>query len=900
MLAASPQSNQLRPQAPDGDREFQGVLARADAGAIPPGFLADARNVRCRRGVAGTRPGVAKLAWANRTEAAAGPLIQAFGSINGVGSFKDPSSLDWTLLAADGTVFRMREGNPAQSIPLPAGVAILGPAVPVQAFNQVYLFRGRYLQPLVLNNFDTGFVDLVARWAAATVYTAPSVLAAASEVAYGPYQAVATLTSVGTTGTLATTLAHGFITGADVQIKGANQAEYNGRVNITVVDDYTFTFNFAGSATPTATGTITVSNNAYYWAALGSKLLTGVTIAAVSTTATVTKTAHGFSAGQSVTIAGATGADAGLYNGTFTIATAATNTFTYTTASAPVGAATGTITVANNSVVLAGQDPVTHPEAWRRLYTILPNANTALYTQNRLLVPTAFNPDTGEYDGKVDYVVATDYLDQIHFDFPQEFRINQGGDDEIVDLAKFNDQGTILVFKQKSVYVLANVALDLSAVSLDVVIPDYGLAAPRAWCVVGNNAYFLAGSRGVVGVSQTVQNKLQGVDIPLSDGIQDLIKRIVWRLAGGARMAWWDSKLYVAVPLDAGASQTINLVPAGATYPAGSHGGTVSYTVTGLVIGRTYHAVGDTNVGVAFHSMSCGGTFYQGNLDFVATATTATFTNTLASTTPATAVSGRIELTLTGVNNTILVYDFTAVGLQGRDVNSANAEGNRWDSTSSRGAWQGRDTGSALTVREFFTAYAQGRERLFFAGADGWVNLMEETTLGDQVPGAESASGISTEPINTYALTRGYAWQTVKQKRARKARLVLGTWQPKYGVNQVYAGVNKRKAMVSGRTKDRTRYYKPWNALPWDPSNVNRDQQNPDRQDYSVPLATTGVYFDGGILCDALQETTEKFKLTGDSGRLTQIEITNTQGRLELRGVEIDAQQTERRYGVTQ
>jgi hypothetical protein len=63
-------------------------------------------------------------------------------------------------------------------------------------------------------------------------------------------------------------------------------------------------------------------------------------------TATATSTSHGFSVDEFVTISGATGPDAGLYNGVFKITGAATNTFTYTMAGTPAGNATGTI-VAN-------------------------------------------------------------------------------------------------------------------------------------------------------------------------------------------------------------------------------------------------------------------------------------------------------------------------------------------------------------------------------------------------------------------------------------------------------------------------------------------------------------------------------------------------------------------------
>jgi hypothetical protein len=66
-----------------------------------------------------------------------------------------------------------------------------------------------------------------------------------------------TLTSVGTvvTATIASGIS-GLATGQTVSISGATQTEYNGNVVISVTGPTTFTYNFAGSATSPATGTI--------------------------------------------------------------------------------------------------------------------------------------------------------------------------------------------------------------------------------------------------------------------------------------------------------------------------------------------------------------------------------------------------------------------------------------------------------------------------------------------------------------------------------------------------------------------------------------------------------------------------------------------------------------------
>ena len=163
-----------------------------------------------------------------------------------------------------------------------------------------------------------------------------------------------------------------------------------------------------------------------------------------------------------MTISGATVAG---YNGVFVITVTDADHFTYAVLSGLDSPAVGTIT-AQTSVVLAGQSPDTNPEAWQQIYNVLPNADFAVFINNRLCVPTAYTPGDTTYDAsstytKTDFIVAMGVGDNIHFDFIQEFRINQGNDDEIVDLVKYN-LNTAVVIKGKSWGILSNITADLS------------------------------------------------------------------------------------------------------------------------------------------------------------------------------------------------------------------------------------------------------------------------------------------------------------------------------------------------------------------------------------------------------------------------------------------------------
>ena len=273
------------PQAPAGDLLFLGVNNRLAADKVPPGLAAHLQNYRTRDGTCDPRLGCIKPGWLNQTAAGVNSAIRPVTGFYGAGLFQVPNGLEWTILAAEGNVYRCRPNNERFSLTLPPGVQVSGRCVPVQAFNLLYLFRGRELAPLMLVDLDTGFEDIEPHWDAATQYDAgiQSIEQLADEIAYGPFQAVSSLTRKGTKATVVTPVEHGFIVGADITITGADQAEYNGRFTIiAVVDVFTFVYAFAGSATATATGTITCSNMRNYWMALGS-LVTLISLTSTGT-----------------------------------------------------------------------------------------------------------------------------------------------------------------------------------------------------------------------------------------------------------------------------------------------------------------------------------------------------------------------------------------------------------------------------------------------------------------------------------------------------------------------------------------------------------------------------------------------------------------------------------------
>jgi hypothetical protein len=225
---------------------------------------------------------------------------------------------------------------------------------------------------------------------------------------------------------------------------------------------------------------------------------------------------------------------------------------------------TGTATITAN-VAVADHSPRTHPSEWTRDYFVLPNAELAVFMNNRLYVPTAYTPGADGYASggtytKADFIVVTDVLDPVHFFFPNEFRINQGSADEIVDLVKYSAD-TAIVLKGTTWGVLSGLNGDVAtSATLDMRGEQYGACASRSGVVAGKNMLFPSMKRGICGLQQNDLGQTRSVDTPFSNDLEGTIQRINWQAAGCIKLAWWDDKLYAAVPLDGAAENNAILV----------------------------------------------------------------------------------------------------------------------------------------------------------------------------------------------------------------------------------------------------------------------------------------------------------------------------------------------------
>lgn len=154
----------------------------------------------------------------------------------------------------------------------------------------------------------------------------------------GPSSTVSTLSRSGATvtATLSAAPTPALVNGQNVTIMGAANPEINGNFNITLVSSTSFTYAITESPPAGAsTGTYTASVPSG-----GQKTVSALSRVGTLVTATVSGP-HGYTAGQLITIAGATQAE---YNGQFTIGIPVLNpttSFTYTIVDSPGAPTTG-------------------------------------------------------------------------------------------------------------------------------------------------------------------------------------------------------------------------------------------------------------------------------------------------------------------------------------------------------------------------------------------------------------------------------------------------------------------------------------------------------------------------------------------------------------------------------
>lgn len=317
----------------------------------------------------------------------------------------------------------------------------------------------------------------------------------------------------------------------------------------------------------------------------------------------------------------------------------------------------------------------------------IPSSSFGLFFANRLLLIH-----------ERDQVAASDALDYTRYSPTlASFRINQGDNDALVAVAAFNES-TLIMLKDQSVWRVDNVYGDLSQVALRKVTEQYGCTAPRSVVQFGTDLAWFS-ERGVETLKLTELNQVQARAAALSDKMTATMARVNWKYASGVKAAFWDGKLYFAVPLDDAnvVDEVTNWISSFSYNGTNTDGSGATVTTTDLTDGLVYRYRQGANDRWFYTTNGATLNIYRGDCYFVAE-TIAKFYGAQNS-----AITGSVYQVLAeGVNNAVMVFD------------------------TETGEWCGTDEHASLNIKEWVIVTHQGVQRLGYLSSLGEFHLYEE------------------------------------------------------------------------------------------------------------------------------------------------------------------------------
>jgi hypothetical protein len=185
-------------------------------------------------------------------------------------------------------------------------------------------------------------------------------------------------------------------------------------------------------------------------------------------------------------------------------------------------------------------------------FSHMPSPPFATYHQRRLVMPYRFEVDdtvdSFTSRGILDEVIASDILDTDTYDrIYAQYRFNAGTADYIVGLHSFAED-SLLVFNRNSIHLVQN-TINLEAASTRLLTNEVGCVARKSITQVGNQVIFLS-DNGVYGTQFLDEYNLRGTETPLSEPINETIKRINKEAWEQSVAVYFDNRYYIAVPLD--------------------------------------------------------------------------------------------------------------------------------------------------------------------------------------------------------------------------------------------------------------------------------------------------------------------------------------------------------------
>jgi hypothetical protein len=849
--------------AEEGDRGWLGVNLRLHPALLPPGIAAEARNMRFRDGMAESRLGFVKLGWTNRIVDGG---VQPYGKVHGAKVFSDPvTRAEYLITAADGAVYFTRHHSVAAQLSLPPGVTINYPVEFEQCFDVLVMFRGPERAPLVMESIAAGFTEIIPKT------TRPAEAEFGTNWIHLP--------------------AHGLPSGTLVRFGQLTQAERMPGEKLGI----------AG---------IEFGRNYFVVNVVTANILQ------VSTTP----------GGVPITIT-RSGKDTSLNTTRWGL------TLTPVDGTETIPNATRGVALANRLFMIHGSDLVAASElldytryapAWSQFRI---NQGSA----DRLVAISAFGPRTliALKEHSVERIdgVYGDLQDATQAGVTKRYGCiaPRSVVDIGTDMLWLSESGVATLLQTEFGELQAGQGLARPPMFSDPIQPlidriNWQYASGAAG-VYHDNRYYLAVP---LDDAETFRDEL-GLFTVFTPAFQFTLRGLIpgqtYRYTAGAHCV---SLTNGTQTLDGSA----DFVAQGSTVlvTMEDHTTTLTASVRQVLKGVNnavliydflntqwsgYDQAAGLEVQEWFKAKHAG----RERLFFISpdgwvNLYEEDFEDQLAQ--PFTDVSVNLAQPPVVDSNVIRVNGGTTVFARASNSNSADGWG--------IGA-AGFDP--AVAVPNLFAGFYSGlwsapnagvrplADGVRFIGTNGRapeVSLLQFDDLDAGTPGHARITQVNTSQIETDFLARGYNGGPggTEKRRARSLDLALATWNPRYSVQIITEGVARSKRVVTDRTRSRTRYARPYDKRPWDPTNVNDDFLTPHRGDYSVrlehgpfnPQLSTPLYLGAaGMVLDHHQEVLHRIALNSE-GRSQQIRITNAQGRIRILGAAADTHPGDKKAGV--
>lgn len=301
---------------------------------------------------------------------------------------------------------------------------------------------------------------------------------------------------------------------------------------VTMDSSQTATFNVSGAQVEYFTDFTSVPSGTY----TAPQYLTDTTTTASSGLVTMDVPTHGLSVGDLVTIRDGQSPFDLFANQSARVNSATTNQFTFN--------------LGVEDVSLGQSLTVSKQLAIGKGFIHQPAAPFGEFHQRRLWLPFQYTSDTLPINREIrDEIAVSDIFDSDTFDIiGNQFRTSSGKSDFLVGIKGFT-QDSVVAFNRKSIHLLTGASGSLADVKTTMVTDEVGAISRKSIIQVANQFLFLS-DRGIFGISFIDEYNLRGTGTPLSEPIQPFIDRINQNYAHLSTGVYFDSRYWLAVPLD--------------------------------------------------------------------------------------------------------------------------------------------------------------------------------------------------------------------------------------------------------------------------------------------------------------------------------------------------------------